>query len=319
MSGIIRWYNENRKKFWTIIGIIILIILLIKVVNSISHQQINDKSNIISNNSNNKQLTNSISITEDKSVLSGEKISTTQKNMLKILDDFANYCSIGDIEKAYNLLSDECKAQMYPTKENFEEAYYKQVFNGTKRNISAENWIGNTYKVKYSEDALTTGVSSDYAIQDYITLVKDKEGNTKLNINGYMGKNQINKTAQQNNLKIKVVETDIYMDYQTYTYEITNSSNRTVYLNDPTLDNAMYLTDGNNKKYVAYMHEISPAELTIIPGETKKLTVKYYNKYSSRREIKEIVFGRIILDYDTYIQYQNIGYYYNYGLIQIKL
>lgn len=322
MSGLIRWYNANRKKVWTTIGIVIFVILLINVLNNISHEQLSEKNNEIKNstsNTYNKEIMNSISMSEDKSVLSGDKISTSQKNMLKVLDDFGNYCSNGEIEKAYNLLSDNCKSEIYPTKEDFEEGYYKQIFDGTKINISAENWMENTYKVKFTEDALTTGVNSSYAKQDYITLITDEYGSVKLNINGYMGKKKINKTVQKNNLKFKVIETDVYMDYQTYTFEITNSSANTVYLNDPTINNSMYLEDRNNKQYAAYMHELSPAELRIVPGETKRLTVKYYNKYSSTREIEYIVFGRIILNYDNYTEHQNIGYYNNYDAVQIEL
>lgn len=321
MGGIIKWYNQNRKRIWLTIGIIILVIVLIKVLNSISHEQLSNKNNEIRNNANNanKQLMNSISMPKSESVISGEKLSTSQKDMLEILDKFGNYCTTGDIEKAYNLLSKECKEEMYPTQEVFEEAYYKRIFNGTKRKISAQNWIGNTYKVKYTEVSSSAGGNNGYAIQDYITLVTDKEGYVKLNINNYIGREKINKTVQKNDLKFNVVETDVYMDYQTYTYEITNSSNRTVFLNDPTIDSAMYLEDKNKKQYTAYLHELSPAEMNIVPGETKRLTVKYYNKYNSNKVIKNIVFGRIILDYESYIGYKNIGDYNNYCAVQIEL
>lgn len=321
MNGIIRWYNENRKKVWVTIGIIICVILLLRVLNSISHEQLSQKNNEIINKTSsatNKELMNSISMSNDKSVISGEKITTSQKKMLSILDDFNNYCSTGDTEKAYNLLSDECKEEMYPTKEAFEEAYYKQIFNGDKKKVSANNWIGNTYKVKYTNDS-STGTNDGYAMQDYITLVTDEEGNVKLNINGYIGREKINKSTQGNNLLFKVVETDLYMDYQKYTYEITNHSNRTVYLNDPDAESAMYIEDGNNKQYKAYMHEISPAEMRVVPGETKKLTVKYYNKYNSNKEIKHIVFGRVILDYEDYTSDSSIVGYSNYYSAQINL
>ena len=321
MGGIIKWYNQNRKIVWLTIGIIILVIVLIRVLNSISHEQLSAENNVINNNTNNadKQLMNSVSMQKSESVISGEKLTTSQKNMLKILDEFVSYCSTGDTEKAYSLLSEECKEEMYPTKEVFEEGYYKQIFNGTKRKVSTQNWIGNTYKVKYAEDTLDTGTNNGYAIQDYITLITDKNGEVKLNINNYIGKEKINKTVQKDNLKFNVVETDVYMDYQTYTYEIANSSDRTVFLNDPTIDSAMYLEDQNKKQYTAYMHEISPAEMKIVPGETKKLTVKYYNKFRSNKIIKYIVFGRIILDYETYTSYGNIGNYNNYDAVQIEL
>ena len=81
----------------------------------------------------------------------------------------------------------------------------------------------------------------------------------------------------------------------------------------------MYLEDKSGVKYQAYTHEISSSELKITSKETKKLTIKYYSKYGSNKTIKNILFARIILDYGAYSNYQNIGYYNNYGAIQIKL
>lgn len=316
MNEIIRWYNANRKKIWGVIIAVLSIIILIQVLNSIAHNQKNTPNKV--SRETKEELTNSIVMDNDESTVSGEKLSQSQKNMLKTLDEFADYCNTGNVDKAYGLLSDDCKNEMYPTKEAFETGYYNQIFKG-KKNILAENWVENIYKVKYKEDALSTGIYDEGAIQDYITIVKDKDGNTKLNINGYIGKENIDVTEQKDDLKIKVLETDVYMDFQTYTFEITNNSDKTVLLNDPNIDDTMYLEDKSGVKYQAYTHEISSSELKITSKETKKLTIKYYSKYGSNKTIKNILFARIILDYGAYSNYQNIGYYNNYGAIQIKL
>lgn len=319
MNGLIRWYNTNRKKIWFAILVVIFIILLINVLNSIVHNQNNSQSNV-STTKENETLMNSISMKNDESTVSGQKISTSQKSMLKTLDEFASYCSDGEIEKAYELLSDDCKEEMYPTVDVFKLGYYDPIFNGKKKNISTENWINDIYKVKYTEDALSTGVYNDEnIIQDFITLVIDDNGNIKLNINGYVGRKKINSTAHHGDLQINVVETNIYMDYQTYTFEITNNTDKTILLNDPTIDDSMYIEDNNETKYQAYTHEISQAELKVLPQEKKVLSIKYYSRYNSSKTIKKVVFSRIILDYEAYSNYQNIGYYNNYGAIQIKL
>lgn len=319
MNRIIRWYNTNRKKVWVSILIIAFIILIIKVLDSISYNQHNALNKVENNNTSNI-LFNSISMTTDESTVSGQKLSSYQTDMLTTLNEFASYCSDGKIENAYELLSEDCKKQMYPTKDIFKSAYYDQIFNGKKKNITAENWINNIYKIKYMEDALSTGIYDEKnIIQDYITLVKDEEGNVKLNVNGYIGKEKIDLEQQNDNLQIKIIETNIYMDYQTYAFEITNKSDKTILLNDPHIEDTMYIKDENDAKYQAYTHEISQAELKIAPLEKKVLTIKYYNKYSSSRAIKDITFAKIILDYDAFSNYQNIGYYNNYGEIQITL
>ena len=59
----------------------------------------------------------------------------------------------------------------------------------------------------------------------------------------------------------------------------------------------MHGAQGNT--YTAYIHELSDAELMITPGETKEITIKYYNKYGTTKNIKNIVFNKIILNYNT--------------------
>lgn len=323
MNSIIRWYNANRSAILKIAGAFIAVFLMIKLVNGISHQTSNTpRPNIQSN----EKITNTIRMESNSSAVSGQKLSASQKDSLKTLDKFANYCNAGDIDKAYDLVSEDCKKEMYTTKELFVTAYYNPVFEGKKKDVSVENWIGNIYKVNFKEDPLTTGIIEDKNTKlDYITILEDENGNQKLNINGYIRKeelnvsNRINVTEGNDSVVIKAVETNIYMDYQTITYEITNNSNRTILLNDPKLNSKMYIEDSNGIKYQAYTHEIAPSQLKVRPNEKKMLTVKYYSRFTSSKEIRSIVFARIILNYDAYSNYQDTAYYNNYGTMQINL
>ena len=316
MNGIIRWYNTNRRLIWRTFTIIIAIVLLIRVLNLIYRNQNKEKETISTTNTKETINTNAITIDDNKSVLTDKELSQSQINMLSILDTFVGYCDNGDIDSAYDLLSEDCKESMYPTKELFEEYYYKNIFN-TKKNITAENWVGNTYKVKYKEDALSTGVYNESATQDYITIVRDENNEIKLNINGYIGKEKVSASKQNNYITAKVTETDVYMEYQTYTFEITNDSDKTILLSNPNKDSSMYIQDKNGMQYQSYTHEISLPELKILPKETRKLTIKYYSKYGSNKKINSIIFSKIILDYDSYsIDNDN---YNNYGSIEIKL
>lgn len=323
MNGIIHWYNTNRKTIWIVIGGFIAIFLMIKLINGMYYD---NPSAPIEKQQKEEKLTNTITIDSDESAVSGQDLSKGQKGLLKTLDEFVAYCKDGNIDNAYNLLSKECKQEMYPTKEFFKASYYDKIFDSEDKIVSAENWIGNIYKVKYKEDPLTTGnIDDKNTKQDYITIVEDESGNKKININGYIGRekinvsNKINVTEGNDSLEIKALETNKYMDYQTITFEITNNSNRTVFLNDPKLTSQMYIEDKNGIQYQAYTHEIADSQLEITPSQTKKLTIKYYSRYTSRKEISNIIFGRIVLDYDAYSNYQDVSYYNNYGRLQIKL
>ena len=322
MKGIILWYNANRKTIWKIIGVVVVAIIGLQLIQYIWQQR--NKQNTYITDTNEVDVIgsrlNTITMRESKSVVTGETITQGQASALTTLDTFVKYCNENKINEAYNLLSDECKNEMYPKVENFKQSYYNAIFAGGKKSISAENWLGNIYKVQFVNDALSTGVyDKQSTIQDYITLVGDEQGNIKLNINNYIGRHEINKEIERYNIKTKVIEKNMYMDYETYTFEITNNSGAVVLLNDNKMTDTMYLEDKNNLKYTAYTQEIPQVNLQIGLNETKRVTIKYYNKYSSNRSIQKIVFGQVVLDYNAYKNYLNPGYYKNYGIIEIDL
>lgn len=323
MKRIILWYNANRKTIWKIIGVVVVAIVVLQLVQYIWKQKKITENEITQSTNHTSDINsklNSITLQEDKSVISGEKVSNGQASSLETLDTFIEYCNNNKITEAYNLLSEDCKKEMYPKVENFKNSYYNAIFSGKKKNISVENWTGNIYKVKYINDALSTGIyETENTIQDYITLTTDSEGNTKLNINNYIGKQEIGKEINAYDIKVKVIEKHTYMDYETYVFEVTNNSNAVILMNDNNNMDTMYLQDGNEIKYNAYTHEIAEANLKIGLKETKNVKIKYYNKYSSNKKIQKVVFSKVILDYNAYINYQNPGYYKNYGTIQITL
>lgn len=297
MREIILWYNRNRKKIWSILGILATIVVVIQLLQwiTVRNQKINQV-NILNTESNTQTNLNTITLNDDKSTVTGESLSKTQTSLLALIDKFTEYCKNNQINEAYDLLSEECKSEMYPTVEEFQKNYYNRIFDGKAKNISTENWVGNIYKVKFTEDALSTGIyNSKSAIQDYITVVEDEEENQRLNINGYIGKEDINKSTEAFDIKIQVLEKNQYMDFTTYTIEVTNGSKNTILLNDIENTDSMYLEDENDIKYYAYMNELSEADMRAFPGETKKVKIKYYSKYSSAKKITDIIFSEIAL------------------------
>ena len=325
MNGIIRWYNQNRKQVWKVIGIFAVIIIVIQLIQGITVKNENKKLENVLNSGKNEIKTNTIIINDEKSTITGSKLSNSQKKVLTVIDEFVEYCNNKQVSEAYNILSEDCKNQIYSSENIFQEKYLNKIFDGSVRNILAENWVGNIYKVKFREDALSTGIyDTDNVIQDYITGTKDENGDIRLNINGYIGKYEINKQDEKNNIKITVIEKHQYMDYETYVFEIKNNSNNTILLNDIQNEdlynqNAMYLEDKNNIQYNSYTHELSEGQLKILSRETRKISIKYHNKYSSNKKIENIVFSKIILDYNEYLKTENTSDYTNYGIIQIDL
>ena len=224
------------------------------------------------------------SVVSDKSAVTGDSIKTEKlKSETDTINEFMSYCNQHELEKAYNLLTDECKKQIYKDVNSFEQSYYKNIFSGQKRNYIIENWVGDTYRVNITEDLLATGKNDNgYSKQDYIT-VKKVDDEYKLNINNYIGYFKVDKTTTDDNMSVEVVEKNTYKDYEEYTIKVTNKTE------------TLYLEDSKGNKYSYYNHELTTPILTIQSGQTKEITIKFYSTYVSTKNIENIVFSNIIL------------------------
>ena len=81
----------------------------------------------------------------------------------------------------------------------------------------------------------------------------------------------------------------------------------------------MYISDENDIHYPAYTHEINNADLQVSPRETKEITIKYYSKYGSTKNINRLAFSRMILNYEAYEIFENKSLYNDYGIFEIEI
>ena len=318
MYKLIRFYNQNKKKVWTIILIIVFVLGGIQLLNfwAKTNSNINLKQvdNILNNNNNSYE-----SLTSDKSAISGQSVSSKKlKTDTDIINEFVNYCNEVDIESAYNLLTDECKEVMFPNIENFTNIYYNNVFN-TYRTISIQNWSGNIYKVKFSSK-VSSVEDLDYTDtkQDYITVIENN-GEIKLNVNSYIERRKIDKEVEVGNIVVKIENIDIYMDSTVCTFDVKNNSYRTILLDSFSNIESMYIEDSKGVQYPAYTHEISQESLNFGISQRKKINIKYYSRYSSSKDMNKIVFSNVISDYERYNSLKDKTKYGKYLNIEIEI
>ena len=301
MYKLMRFYNQNRKTIWGLLAGILIVFVLLQLINSWSKNKTEKEQSEYEEPQTTNVQYNDISLETEKSVVSGDKVSNKQKDMIKVIDEFFKYCNEQKIQEAYDLLTEECKDELYSSLQVFYETYYKEVINGEKKNISVENWVNDTYKVKISEDFLSTGkYSEENTIQDYITIKKDDNNEYKLNINGYIERKKQDKEDNYKNINVKVLEKNVYMDYEIYTFEITNNSDNTILMDSLDDTDSMYIQDSKGVKYSAYTHELSKGKLTIDSSSKKELKIKYYSQYQSNKKIKKIGFSKIIFNDQGY-------------------
>lgn len=162
------WVEHNGPiVFYT--AVIAIVILVVQTLNQIAIQK-NKKNENNSNSSYNQKI----------------KEYEEDENSTSLVNNFINFCKNGDIEKAYNLLSKDCKENLYPTEEEFTNKYYNKIFK-QKRSIEIKyDDTKNVYKIIFNEDILELGRVDDInKIEDYYKIKEDVLGNKTIYINLY--------------------------------------------------------------------------------------------------------------------------------------
>lgn len=285
MNKLIRYYNQNRRELFIII---IIIIIPVFVLHTINYFIVKKNNNISANTETNENNNTVYSIISNTNVPIAN--GTNYKN---VIVNFLDYCNEGNIQKAYLLLSQECKNAMFPTIDYFVENYYKSNFD-TSKTYSIENWANSTFKVILKNNILSTGKISSNNIQDFITVIKDND-DYKLNINNYIGQTNLNKEKETDNILMKIVSKNTFMDYEEYTIEIKNNNKTNILLDNLQQTDSIYITDTNSIKYVAYSHELTTSQLFIKSKTSAKLKIKFTNSYITSRTIESLIFSNVII------------------------
>lgn len=313
MNRFIRWYNKNRKAFWLIVVISIIVISIPKILNQYAK---NNKKNVSSSINNNTTTYDN----KKYSIISEETIEENKSTEFSnIINEFIEFCNNKNTEKAYELISNECKEKIYPTIDDFINNYYNKIFKN-KKTYSIQLWVSKgshyTYKVNLKEDILASGNVDSVSIEDYYTII-DEDNAYRLNINSYIGNEEIEKFKELEEVKITILSKDIFMEHEIYNIEIENKTRNSILLDLLEKTGNMYLEDEDNFHYDAYNHEKVKEELRV-KGK-KKISIKFNKKYSTEREITEIVFSDIILDYDSYKNSENKDEFEDRTSVKIEL
>lgn len=298
MNGFIRKFNQNRKMIFLDVFIIVSVIICIQVVNNVlKDKHKNEYENIV----NTQQDISSYN--SRQSVVTGETVDTKKhENNSQIIENFIKYCNDKNPQKAYELLSEACKAKMFPTENDFINQYYL-IFFKDQQEYNYESWLTKsgkyTYKVDLYEDMLKTGGQNTSVTEEYYTVVTENNS-TKLNINGFVNSTKMNKNKGNSNITVTIKEKNTFMEYETYVIEVKNNTNKDILLDSKESTNTMYIQDKKENKYSSYSHEISYDKLWVKPNMTRTIEIKFTKEYSSQLDAEKLVFSDIILDYNTY-------------------
>lgn len=294
MNRFIRYWNQNRKNILITLLIVIFIFIIIKVIN-----------NLLKEDNKNISYTNTIQIEDTsipkESVITGQEVpEEITNNNLDIIKSFVEFCNTKQYERAYNLLSDECKKEKYNTINEFTEIYCKKIFESEKT-YNLELWFTNegdyTYRVTYiNNNILQTGnIDSSKNFEDYITVTIEN----KLNISSFIKKKTINSKSENEQFSISISNEYVYKDYTEYEITIKNNSDNTILISNGNSDD-ISITDKNDVKYKSALNENPIKDFEINPNAEKTIRVKFYKIYGTDRKIEFMNFNNIILDDEKY-------------------
>lgn len=284
----IRYITKNWKLVVIVILSVIIGLSIIQYLNEEAKKQNEAKLN-------QTQVDESI-IYKTESVL-GEGTITTEEAMQNngIINNFVSYCNEGKTREAYDLLSEECKQEVFPTINDFINLYYQVIFANPKT-YTLENWISGentTYKVRFVNDALAMGgKKAEQTFEDYITVVYKNEV-PYLNINKFVQKNEINRETELNGIKIIVQTENVYINNRTYdvTFQNTNKNNMILY--SIARNNNWYLQDEAGKTYLANMAEITNDNFILETNTSIQLTINFMKIYEKTDTVRWMKFDNI--------------------------
>ncbi len=233
-SNIRRSIFKNRYVIFAVIIAIILFLTVKQLLNENAKEKFRQKENQIQNTT----ITSLQEERLEKPVISNVEINKQQQTDTKVIEEFIDFCNRKEIQKAYDLLTEACKEEKFKSNiQLFKSNYVDKIFVG-KKTYTIQNWINtyqNTYKIKIIDDMLSSGKisSSENTIEDYYTI--ETIGNeTKLNIDGYIGRQESNQEVNSNGIKVKILKRNIYKEYESYDITIENQTANTILLNSRT-------------------------------------------------------------------------------------
>lgn len=261
-----------------------------------------------------------------KTIASGKNISSEEyEEENNLVEVFIDNCNNQNVEEAYEMLTNDCKEDLFPDVETFKENYYNNIFT-EKRVYNMQSWIVkenyHTYIVRFVNDALNTGIyKKDNVYQDYITIVNENDSK-KISICNFIKNEKVNKTLDENQISISVTNKKEYMDYLVFVINVKNNSSKTIKLDAYERLDGIKLKMNNGSNYPIDWNGFIMDNLIIKPGNNQKLQIRFNVPYGLNSIPKKIEFTNIVLDYNVYNEleeYQDRIDYENKAKMEISL
>lgn len=222
-----------------------------------------------------------------------------QEPIENLVDSYFNYCNNGQYEQAYNLITEDCKKNNYPTLESF-KGYVNHVFEGKKKiyNIQSYSIINNKYiyNMRILDDIMANGTTDGYYYYEEKIVLTEENGQMKLSIAEFIDEVEPNITIEDDYMIVKIKKKIIDYETETFTIQIKNKTDNYIVIADSTQINEIKMNYGSETR-----QPINESLSIIIPPNsftTKEIT--FTNFYDGGSVAQSLIFGavRILKEYD---------------------
>ena len=217
-----------------------------------------------------------------------------QEPIEKYIDEYIGYCNAKEYEKAYNMISADCRENLYPTLYKFRE-YITNVFTEYKRHsIQAYSILDDMYiyQVKIFNDFLATGLTNqEYSFFDEKFVIRENEdGTIDLSVGNYVTTEKIQGVVEKDEIKIDIKQRIMKYDREIYTVRITNKSEYTLVAADNFEINEIAIGLGSNEKRTR--EEVND-KIILEPGESKEYNFTFFKYYDDNATTDKMIFSAL--------------------------
>ena len=220
--------------------------------------------------------------------------SKVQKKVEDFISEYIDYCNEGDYEKAYEMISEDCKKDYFGTLAEYEEYVSKKFQNSRKYAIQSYSIYNGKYiySVKLFEDFLATGITnSSYKFQEE-KIVASYDENKKLvfSVGNFIEKDELKSVQENDYLKVDVQNKIVLYELEKYRVKLTNKSNYTVIIQNQEADTEeIVLKLGNEIRE----NIDSENEIILEPGETEYITPMFSKGYDYKTNVNSLMFTSV--------------------------
>lgn len=277
-ESIVRFFQKNKLKIFIVIVILIIILLINYLLG------VYEKEEPITTRNPFAMIMQPESKVPSKLFIESEAL----------IVNFANKSSQGNYKEAYDMLSLDCKTDVFGTVEEFTE-YAKTNFPKNSRyEIIPYSKVGTTYvyQVKVFEDFLATGLTySDYSYIDLKMAINESiTGEKMLSVAGYIGKFPTNSIFENDYIRIELNQKTSFYTEERYSVIVTNRTENEIVLKDYSLGvPEIQLSVGGDVR-----QEINHSDKIVISGhQTIKFTLAFSRFFDEKSMSGPLVFSAI--------------------------